>query len=321
MTKPLTLSALAPVAEYIGGALAESEGRLSERLALLEAVIENFPGGISLYDSNLNMVLCNRQQREMLDYPPELFADGFPSMEALFRLNAERGEYGEGEIEAHVTRRMALARKRMPHCYDRSRPNGTIVEVRGIPLEGGGFVTTYLDVTEQRRQQQLIAHLAHHDPLTDLPNRMLFKDRLQNAISHVKRGGMMAVHYVDLDGFKPVNDTHGHEVGDELLKQIAGRMVATARESDTIARLGGDEFGIVQTSIAEPVDAESLAGRMVLSLARPFQVFGKSVNVGASIGVALAPEHGLDHDLLLRRADGALYSSKSAGRGRYSFHT
>ncbi len=292
---------------------------MRERTRLLEAVIENFPGGLSLFDDNLQMVLCNRRQQEMLEYPPELMAAGYPSMEDLFRFNARRGEYGPGEIETIVAKKMMLARKREAHCYDRTRPNGTIIEVRGMPLEGGGFVTTYLDVTEQRHAQQMIAHMAHHDPLTDLPNRMLFHDRLKTAIAQVKRGGMMAVHYLDLDSFKPVNDNFGHQVGDELLVGVAARLRQAVRENDTIARLGGDEFAIVQTQIHEARDAEVLAARLLRKFSSPFAVTGREVNVGVSIGIAVAPDDGLSSDDLLIKADNALYRSKSSGRGCFNF--
>ncbi len=293
---------------------------LRDRVRLLEAVLENFPGGISLFDDHLQMVICNRQQRELLEYPDELMANGYPSMEDLFRFNAMRGEYGPGDIEAHVRRRMELARRMEPHCYDRTRPNGTVLEVRGMPLEGGGFVTTYLDVTEQRRNQQLVAHMAHHDPLTDLPNRILFNDRLKNAVAQVRRGGLMAVHYLDLDRFKPINDNHGHQAGDELLVNVARRMQGSVRENDTVARLGGDEFAIVQTGINERCDAAVLAKRILDRFGRPFDLAGKSVNVGISIGIAVGPDDGSTSDDLLVKADNALYASKSGGRNRFSFY-
>jgi PAS domain-containing protein len=126
---------------------------LREHTRLLEAVIENFPGGISLFDDKLQMVLCNEQQKILLDYPEQLFADGFPTLEGLFRFNALRGEYGPGDIDEQVARRVRLVRERKAHVYERTRPNGTIVEIRGMPIDGGGFVTTYLDVTDQRRNQ------------------------------------------------------------------------------------------------------------------------------------------------------------------------
>ncbi len=300
------------------GSMGQFVGCLQERVRLLEAVIENFPGGISLFDSNLQMVLCNRRQKELLEYSEELFADGYPSLEGLFRFNAERGEYGPGNVELHVKRRMSLARKREPHVYERKRPNGTIVEVRGVPLDGGGFLTTYFDVTEQRRTRDLIAHMAHHDPLTDLPNRLLFNDRLHNAVALAKRGALMAVHYIDIDLFKPVNDRYGHKTGDDLLIGIAGRMRTMVREHDTVARLGGDEFAVVQTGIHAPRDAETLARRIVDKLSAPFRIAPEPVRVSASVGVALAPLHGDSCDDLLMKADSALYTAKAGGRGRFS---
>jgi diguanylate cyclase (GGDEF)-like protein len=315
-------------AAFSRGDLATAIGRigshvdtLRERIRLLEAVIENFPGGISLFDSNLQMVLCNEQQKALLDYPEDLFAEGFPTLEGLFRFNALRGEYGPGQVEEHVARRMSLARQGRAHVYERTRPNGTVVEVRGAPLHGGGFVTTYLDVTEQRRNQALIAHMAHHDTLTNLPNRALFADRLQTAIALAKRTGMIAVHYLDIDRFKPVNDELGHQAGDTLLVAIAERLVHTVRENDTVARLGGDEFAIVQTGIRDVDDARALAQRMLRELSRPFDVLGGEVRVGVSIGIAVVPGDGTTMDEVLRKSDTALYRSKSAGRGRFTFYS
>ncbi len=291
-----------------------------ERIRLLEAVVDNFPGGISLFDRDLNMVLCNRQQRVMLDYPDELMAGGYPSMEKLFRFNAERGEYGPGDIDAIVARKMQLARKREPHIFERTRPNGQILEVRGMPIEGGGFVTTYLDVTEQRRAQATIAHMAMHDALTKLPNRSLFRDRLEQAVALSARGAVMALHYLDVDGFKPVNDRLGHKAGDELLVSIADGLLGTVRKHDTVARLGGDEFAIVQTGIREEHDATSLARRVLAAMSTPFQVAGEVVTIGMSVGIAIAPHDGLDPEELVRKADSAMYTSKSAGRSRLSFY-
>ena len=293
---------------------------LRERMRLLEAVIENFPGGISLFDRDLQLVLCNSNQKKLLDYPDELFASGNPTIEDLFRFNAVRGEYGPGEVEEQVSRRLALVRKRTTHVYERTRPNGTVVEVRGVPIEGGGFVTTYFDVTEQRRNQAMIAHMAHHDALTDLPNRMLFSDRLQSAIALAKRTGLMAVHYLDVDNFKPVNDNLGHQAGDQLLVGVAGRLRAIVRENDTVARLGGDEFAIVQTGIREVSDAAVLARRVLGEFSSPFNLSGTDVNVGVSIGIAFAPKDGVSTDDILVKADSALYKSKSSGRGRFSFY-
>ncbi len=292
---------------------------LRERVRLLEAVMENFPGGISLFDADLQLVICNQRQRQMLEYPDELFAGGPPSLEKLFRFNACRGEYGPGDVEEQVARRMGLVRERKAHHYERTRPNGTVMEIRGAPIEGGGFVTIYLDVTEDRRNQALIAHMAHHDTLTDLPNRALFSDRLQQAVSLAKRSGLVAVHYLDIDEFKPVNDQLGHKAGDDLLVAIAGRLKRSVRENDTVARLGGDEFAIVQTGIREESDAAVLARRVVREIGNTFEIAGQAVKVGVSVGVALAPTDGITTDELLRKADAALYRAKSGGRGCFHF--
>jgi diguanylate cyclase (GGDEF)-like protein len=318
-------------ADHIAGgdlaSLARAIGRignhvdsLRERIRLLEAVVQNFPGGISLFDSDLQMVLCNEQQKILLDYPAELFAHGFPTLEGLFRFNAVRGEYGPGDIEEHVARRMRLVRERKAHVYERTRPNGTIVEVRGMPLGGGGFVTTYLDVTEQRRTQALVAHMAHHDTLTDLPNRALFADRLQTAIALAKRSGLLALHCLNIDKFRPINDTHGHQAGDTLLIAAADRLRKAVRENDTVARLSGDEFAIVQTGIREVSDASVLARRILSLFSRPFEIADTTLQVSLSSGIALAPVDGVTVDDVMRKADTALYRSKTKGYGRVSFY-
>jgi diguanylate cyclase (GGDEF)-like protein len=296
----------------------EETTALRARVEMLESVIENFPGGLSLFDADLRLVLCNERQREMLELPDELLSGEGTDLESLFRFNAARGEYGPGEVEEHVRRRMELVRRRVPHCYDRTRPNGMILEVRGLPVAGGGFVTTYLDVTEQRRNQATIAHMAHHDALTGLPNRLLFEDRLANALAQVRRGGLMALHYVDLDQFKPVNDALGHAAGDELLALVARRLRVSVRESDTVARLGGDEFAVIQTGMADPEDAERLARRLVDLLAAPFRIGSGTITIGATLGVALAPRDARTAADLKVGSDRALYRGKERGRGCYA---
>lgn len=291
-----------------------------ERIDLLTAVIDNFPGGLSLFDRDLKMVLCNRQQKEMLEYPDSLFANGSPTLEDMFRFNARRGEYGPGDAEEQVRQRMDLVRQKRPHVFERTRPNGMILEIRGAPLAGGGFVTTYLDVTEQRRNQALVAHMAHHDPLTDLPNRALFRDRMHMALAQVKRGqAVVALHCLDLDRFKPVNDTLGHAVGDALLKAVAERLRQLVRETDTVARIGGDEFSVIQVGIGGRGDVKTFAERLSDSLATPFTVMKQTIEIGISNGIALAPEDSVDEDTLMRLADEALYVCKSRNRGWYRF--
>ena len=296
----------------------ELEG-LRERVALLEQVIDNFPGGLLLYNAKLELVICNAQQKALLGSPDFLFANGPPTLRDLFEYNARRGEYGPGDVDEQVSTRLKLAREGKPHVFERTRPNGAILEVRGTPLAGGGFVTTYFDVTEQRKAQALIAHMAHHDLLTNLPNRALMRDRLEQATARVKRGDKIAVLFVDLDGFKPINDTHGHAMGDVLLKEIAKRLRAATRQTDTVARIGGDEFVVILGGVIAFENVEFVARRILEAIAEPFVHEGQSIRVGASIGISLSPEDGLDPEQLLTKADMAMYAAKKQRKGGYVY--
>lgn len=306
---------LAKAIGKIGGVV---EG-MRDRMRLLEAVLENFPGGIALFDSGMNLVLCNRQQRTLLGYPEELFAAGNPSLETLVRFNAERGDYGHGDADEQVADVLAVVANGGARVFDRPGPDGTILEARCVPLEGGGCIATFFDVTEQRRAQAMIMHLALHDALTDLPNRKLFEERLQAAIAAAKGRGLMALHYLDVDNFKPVNDQLGHRAGDTLLVGLAERLRGMVRHVDTVARIGGDEFAIVQTGLRRPHDAAVLARRIIGELGQPFSLGDEDIKVGVSIGIALAPKDGVSTQDMQAKADTALYRSKSGGRGRYSF--
>jgi diguanylate cyclase (GGDEF)-like protein len=301
-------------------ALLEQNNRLlSERTSRLQTIIDNFPGGISFLDGEFRVVFCNEKARRLLDLPDGLFAGGPPSIEKIFRFNARRGEYGPGDVEEQVAVRMELVRLRQPHVLVRERPDGTVLDVRGVPLDDGGFVTTYMDITERRRSEEKIAHMALHDALTGLANRVLLGDKLEHALARVKRGEMVAVHLLDLDHFKNVNDTLGHPAGDKLLRDAADRLRALVRETDTIARMGGDEFAIVQVTIGQPSDATALAHRVIESVSRPYELEGRQVVIGTSVGIAVGPVDGLSSDQLMRNADLALYRAKGDGRGTYRF--
>ena len=157
---------------------------------------------------------------------------------------------------------------------------------------------------ESRAAEERIRHLAQHDPLTDLPNRALFSDRLNQALSNARRDGQhLAVMFIDLDNFKPVNDNHGHEVGDRLLQQ----------ESDTVARVGGDEFIALLRNTSDPPDALAVAAKLAEALVEPFEIDGRAIEVTASIGIALYPDHGTGDIELLRHADDAMYEAKRNG--------
>ena len=183
-------------------------------------------------------------------------------------------------------------------------------------MAGGGFVATHADVTEQRRSEAKIAHMALHDALTGLPNRALLNERLDHALSS---GDMVATHILDLDHFKQINDTLGHLVGDKLLQLAAERLKELVRNPDTIARMGGDEFAIVQASVTSAADATALAQRIIAVISEPYIIDGHQVLSGTSIGIAVAPADGTGADQLIKNADLALYRAKADGRGTFHF--
>ncbi|MGB8037616.1 MAG: diguanylate cyclase, partial [Pseudolabrys sp.] len=292
---------------------------LQERTALLQGIVENFPGGIAVFDKDHRLILCNEKQKQLMDYPSELFENGPLTRERLYRFNANRGEYGAGDIEEQVHSRLEMARNGAPYIYERQRPNGKYVEVRGTPLRDGGYVTTYLDITDRKRDQETIGRLAHHDALTGLPNRALFHDRIRLGLARVRRGDTLALHCLDLDRFKSVNDTLGHPVGDSLLKAVAHRLIGTIRDTDTVARLGGDEFAIIQVAPKSLAEVERVAKRVIAELSEPFIIGENSISIGTSIGIAMAPPNGIDVEQLMKNADMALYRTKSLGRGTFGF--
>ncbi len=147
---PLETGGVDQALDILASHQAENVASMAANLQLYESLIEHFPGGLCAFDENLNMTVCNERLKELLDYPTALFSDGLPNIEQLFRFKASRGEYGPGDIETHVQSRLRLVQLRQPHQYERELPDGRIIEVRGRPLDGGGFVTTYVDVTEQR---------------------------------------------------------------------------------------------------------------------------------------------------------------------------
>lgn len=418
----------------------------------LQIVLESIDQGITMYDGDLNCVVFNQNFLNIMGFPPDLSREG-ATYESMTRFNAERGEYGECDVEELVKERVALAKQFLPHHFERPRPDGTMIEVRGNPVPSGGFVTTYTDITERKAAEEAVqkrdaalseqvgrfnaalenmsqglclfdengqllvsntrfidlyrlpghlgesgtefddivdylgsrggykvlgpstnlddrlkpilagnpgaavlelpcgrvvsvrhqpmdtggwvstheditelqqfqarvAHMAHHDELTDLPNRSLLHERMKQAVPLLDRGKSFAVLCLDLDRFKNVNDTIGHPMGDRLLQVAAERLRSCVRESDTVARFGGDEFAILQMSDNLPDDATGLAARICEVMSKPFDLGRHQVVVGASVGIALAPADGCDPDALMKNADMALYRAKNDGRGVFRY--
>jgi diguanylate cyclase (GGDEF)-like protein/PAS domain S-box-containing protein len=203
------------------------------------------------------------------------------------------------------------------------RKDGTTVpiEIRVSEMHlgtGDLFIGTVRDISARKQAEERIMHLATHDPLTDLPNRTLLNDRLEQAIAKAgRRNGKVAVLYLDLDDFKLINDTHGHDCGDHLLVEVARRITALLRNEDTIARQGGDEFIVALADVEDLMDVREVAQRVLDVLAKPYLVRGHLLNTTASIGVALYPENGTDAETLISSGDHAMYCAKKAGRNKY----
>ncbi len=292
--------------------------QLERQHQVLKTILDNFPGAISLFDGALRMAACNTQLKKLLDFPDALIERPVVYFEDLVRFNVARGEYGPGVPEEQVAAALERARNFQPHHIERTRPNGTSLEIIGAPIPGGGFVTLYVDITERKHAEERIRNMALCDALTGLPNRISINERIDQALQHGANGHeRFALLFLDLDGFKKVNDTLGHDVGDALLLGVAERLKATIRETDTVARLGGDEFVVLLRAIEGPAAAERIAQTLIDTISQPFALGAHTARVGTSIGMALYPDHGSSRELLLKAADGAMYRAKAGGRGTW----
>jgi diguanylate cyclase (GGDEF)-like protein len=288
-------------------------------LRLYAAVVENFPGGIILTNQNLDVVVCNEQQKKLLGYSPELFDGRMPTLLELFQFNAKRGEYGPGRPEALVAAKMDLVEQRIPHVFERTRPDGSVIEVRGVPIKGGGFVTSYIDVTERRKSQEMVLKLALTDSLTGLANRAALSKYYEQFAARARRGEDFALFYIDLDDFKPVNDQYGHKTGDAVLEEVATRLKSSVRDTDVVARYGGDEFIVLQSNVESVHGIKVLARRILNNMRRSFHINEIEIQLNASVGIALCAREKLNctMDHMMGVADGEMYKSKTLGKGLY----
>lgn len=289
-----------------------SEARLAEKSALLEATLERMDQGVMMVNADRVVTVCNKRALELLDLPAELMASK-PSFETVLRYQWVHEEFeGAPDHIIEFIRAGGILDER--HSYERQRPDGRVIEIFSVPIEGGGVLRTYTDISERKRAEERIRHMARHDGLTSLVNREVFLEHLAGATQASVKGSRFAVHFIDLDHFKPINDRLGHAIGDKVLAIAADRMRQVARAGDVVARMGGDEFAILQFSVEDTQDATVLAQRVLRSLERPIDVEGERLQIGASIGIAIFPEDGQEADILLRNADTAMYASKAGGR-------
>jgi diguanylate cyclase (GGDEF)-like protein len=281
------------------------------------AAVNNMPVGFCMVDDEQRLVATNERFGEIYSLPPEMIVPGTP-MRTSLEYRATNGHFGDDIGPGFVEQRLADARKPEPWHIVRVTRDGRTISVLHQPLAGGGSLSTHEDITARRRAEAQIAHMAHYDALTNLPNRVLFREHLVKVLQGVDRE-KLAVLCIDLDRFKTVNDTLGHPIGDALLQAVGDRLQASARPTDLVARLGGDEFAIVQAGTEQPFGATALATRVIAEIAKPFALDGHQVIIGASVGISIAPTDASDPDRLLKNADMALYRAKSGGRDSWRF--
>lgn len=293
-------------------------GELEAQNKRLDAALSNMSEGLCMFDAEQRLEVCNERYTRMYGLLPGQLKPGMTIREILQK-RTDAGTYAGEVPEAYVRDLLTVVTSDKPTTTIQELNDGRVIAVKHRPIAGKGWVATHEDITEQRRVQERVAYMAHHDGLTDLANRAHLNERLTAALRDERERDDLAVLCLDLDRFKEINDALGHASGDELLKGVAKRLSSCIRERDLVARLGGDEFAILQIGGEQPRDATVLASRLLELIGNPFEIGGQQMAVGASIGIAVAPSDGTEVNQLLRNADLALYRSKSDGRGTYRF--
>jgi diguanylate cyclase (GGDEF)-like protein len=281
-----------------------------------DAALNNMSQGLVMFDATWKLVVCNNRYIEMYGLSRDIVKPGC-TLRELLKHRAGRGQLRHDPDQYGVELLTKLTSRKTANLVV-GTTDGREISIASRPMPNGGWVITHEDITERRKAEAKISHMALHDALTNLPNRLFFHEQMENRLAHLPRDQKFAILCLDLDRFKSVNDTLGHPYGDKLLRQVAERMRGCLREGDSIARLGGDEFAILQ-GLKQPDDATVLAARLIEAASAPFEFDGHQAVIGVSIGIAIAPTDAADADQLLKSADMALYRAKAEGRGTYHF--
>jgi diguanylate cyclase (GGDEF)-like protein/PAS domain S-box-containing protein len=296
----------------------QSKGKLLQQKILLDAALENMSQGLCMFDADGKILLFNERYANMVGLPAATLT-GLSLLDLLLKYQKATGESGD-DPEEFFARVVADAREGKSSTKITKTSAGRTLRVVDQPMQLGGWVSTFEDITEWRLAQALISHMAHHDGLTGLANRIQLVAKLESALAALRsQGGSVAVHFIDLDRFKNVNDTLGHDGGDFLLKAVAERLRSVIRADDVVARLGGDEFVVVQTSVRDKDQAEEFARRLTSAITAPMKRGEQEIVATVSVGVALAPADGTNPERLLKSADLALYKAKADGRNCFRF--
>jgi len=294
--------------------LEESERDLEVQNARFDAALDAMSLGLCLLDPQHRLIVCNPRFRTIFGLEESAAAPGASIFDLI---GDELLADGIGDASpAGNDGDIALLNNRVHRL-----PNGTVLMVSREAMGEGGWVCTFEDVTERHRAQSRVVHMAHHDTLTGMPNRLLFWENISQAVRALgTRNQPFAVLYLDLDRFKEVNDTLGHPIGDALLRQVGERLRSTASPRDIVARLGGDEFALLHYCLETSADSSQvLAENLIANIARPYHIEGNEIVISTSVGIAMAPRDGTDSDQLMKNADLALYSAKAEGAGTFRF--
>ena len=283
--------------------------QLKEKSSQLQATFDHVNQGVAVFDHMGRLLTWNPRHRELHGYPIHLYRSGTHLRQFLDQDLACAERLAGGEVDPK-----ALIEPLAPARYQQSGAEGRVLAVERNSMPGGGFVSTSTDITDHKRVEARMLHLAQHDPLTDLPNRLLFQDRLQQAmVRSTRTGSPVGVIVMDLDGFKEINDAEGHRMGDEALKALARRLRSSLRESDTIARIGGDEFAMVLPDLTTATAALRIGEKMLENIETPLKVEDRYIGLSVSLGIALFPTDTDNAEALMQFADLAMYRAKRAG--------
>jgi diguanylate cyclase (GGDEF)-like protein len=293
--------------------------RFEQQANRFDIALNNMSHGLCMLDEQNRLQVWNERFLELLHLKDMPVRVGMPATH-LLRHSIRAGNHKTKSIKKVFTDlAQGLAQDRFDQVQTSPDGDRTIAVSRRM-MSGGGSVVILEDVTESKRAQERITHLAKYDDLTGLANRNQFRERINDMLAAMhKRRNHVAIHLIDLDRFKTINDTLGHPIGDKLLKEVASRLKTVIRPDDMITRFGGDEFVVLQIGTERYQDAKWLAERLARTLKDPFDIDGHRIDIGASIGIAMAPMDGVDADQLLKKADMALYAAKNGGGGDHRF--
>ena len=300
--------------------LARRSNELRTALAHLGAAVNNLAQGISMFDGDHKLVVYNKPYLEIYGLSPDLVAPGTTFKEILLQRKAAGNYTSDPDSFVIEMAKQVQGGKNFRHLTSLS--NDRIISVTAHPMEDGGWVALHEDITERYRADQVVSHMAYHDALTGLANRIEFGQKLNEAFDQFEKDKKpFALLLIDLDHFKSINDSLGHLAGDALLKDTAARLLSCVRAPSTVARLGGDEFAVLLSMVENAeTGARLLANRILNAFGQPFEIFSHQVRIGISVGISLASINGQTAVELMNSADLALYAAKAQGRNIFRFH-